>query len=84
LYRAECGTISPGGLYTPPASVPSPATVRVTVTSVADPTKLRSKSKALKTRILSTIRDIEDILVALEPLTVRVVVYVHLLQSLYR
>jgi len=39
---AACGTISGGGLYTPPASVPSPATLTVTVTSVADPTKTAS------------------------------------------
>jgi len=41
---ASCGTISSGGLYTPPASVPSPATLLVTVTSVADPTKSVSAS----------------------------------------
>jgi len=41
---AACGTISGDGLYTPPASVPSPATLRVTVTSVADPTKSASAS----------------------------------------
>ena len=41
---AACGTISSGGLYTPPASVPSPATLSVTVTSVADPTKSASAS----------------------------------------
>lgn len=44
---AACGTISAGGLYTPPASVPSPATLSVTVTSVADPTKSASASVAL-------------------------------------
>jgi hypothetical protein len=36
---AACGTISGGGLYTPPASLPSPATLNVKATSVADPTK---------------------------------------------
>jgi hypothetical protein len=41
---AACGTISGGGLYTAPASVPSPATFQVTVTSVADPTKSASAS----------------------------------------
>jgi hypothetical protein len=41
---ASCGTISSGGLYTSPASVPSPATFQVTVTSVADPTKSASAS----------------------------------------
>jgi hypothetical protein len=39
---AACGTISGGGLYTPPASVPSPAILSVKVTSVADPTKSAS------------------------------------------
>jgi hypothetical protein len=34
-----CGTISASGLYTAPAAVPSPATVTVTATSAADPTK---------------------------------------------
>jgi hypothetical protein len=41
---AACGTISGGGLYTPPASVPAPATLLVTVTSVANPTKSASAS----------------------------------------
>jgi hypothetical protein len=41
---AACGTISGGGLYTPPATVPSPATLLVTVTSVANPTKSASAS----------------------------------------
>jgi Immunoglobulin I-set domain/Heparinase II/III-like protein len=39
---AACGTISGGGLYTAPASVPSPATFSLTATSVADPTKSAS------------------------------------------
>jgi len=34
-----CGTINTSGFYTAPAVVPSPATVTVTATSVADPTK---------------------------------------------
>jgi hypothetical protein len=42
-----CGTISAGGLYTSPASVPSPATVSVIVSSVADPTKSASASITL-------------------------------------
>jgi hypothetical protein len=41
---AACGTISSGGLYTSPASMPSPATLQVTVTSVADHTKSASAS----------------------------------------
>lgn len=36
---STCGTVSSSGLYTAPASVPSPAQVYVTATSVADPTK---------------------------------------------
>jgi len=44
---AACGTISAGGLYTAPASVPSPATLSVTVISVADPTKSASASVTL-------------------------------------
>src|ERR1700720_3996154 len=44
---AACGTISGGGLYTPPANMPSPATLRVTGTSVADPTKSASANVTL-------------------------------------
>jgi hypothetical protein len=44
---AECGTISSGGLYLPPASVPAPAAVRVAVTSVADPSKSASATVAI-------------------------------------
>ena len=36
---AGCGTITNAGLYTAPASVPSPPTVTVKATSVADPSK---------------------------------------------
>jgi len=36
---AACGTISSTGLYTAPSSIPSPATVTVMATSVADSTK---------------------------------------------
>ena len=39
---AACGNISGAGVYTAPASVPSPATLNVTATSVADPTKSAS------------------------------------------
>jgi len=42
-----CGTISGGGLYTAPSSVPSPATLQLIVTSVADPTKTASASVTL-------------------------------------
>lgn len=44
---AACGTISGGGLYTAPASVPSPATLTVSATSVADPSKSASASIAV-------------------------------------
>jgi hypothetical protein len=44
---AACGTISGGGLYAAPSSVPSPATLQVIVTSVADPTKTASASVTL-------------------------------------
>jgi hypothetical protein len=37
-----CGTISVNGLYVPPSSVPSPGTVTVKATSMADPTKSAS------------------------------------------
>ena len=37
-----CGTISSNGLYTAPTAVPSSATVTITATSVADPTKSAS------------------------------------------
>ena len=39
-----CGTISLNGLYIPAASLPSPATVTVKATSVADPTRSASAS----------------------------------------
>jgi hypothetical protein len=42
-----CGTISLNGLYVPPSSVPSPATVTVKATSVADPTKSASANVAI-------------------------------------
>lgn len=42
-----CGTISINGLYVPPSSVPSPATVTVKATSVADPTKSASANVAI-------------------------------------
>jgi len=44
---AACGMISAGGLYTSPLSVPSPATVTLKATSVADPTKSASASMTI-------------------------------------
>jgi hypothetical protein len=40
--NATVGTISTGGVYTVPATLPSPATVTVTATSVADSTRSAS------------------------------------------
>jgi N-acetylneuraminic acid mutarotase len=39
---ADCGTISDAGLYTAPIQVPSPPTIMITATSVADPHKSAS------------------------------------------
>ncbi len=36
---AACGTVNSSGFYTAPAAAPSPATVTITATSVADPAK---------------------------------------------
>jgi len=41
---SSCGSISDGGLYTAPSSVPTPATVTVTAVSAADPKKTGSAS----------------------------------------
>ncbi len=41
---SSCGTVSTSGLYTAPRSVPNPAVVAVTATSVADPSKSASAS----------------------------------------
>ncbi len=57
---ASCGTISSSGLYTAPASVPSPAQVTVTATSVADTTKSAS----------ATVTVIPPVAVTISPKTV--------------
>lgn len=44
---AACGTITTGGLFTAPSTLPSPAEVFVTATSVADPTKSATASVSL-------------------------------------
>jgi hypothetical protein len=44
---AACGTISSSGVYTAPSVAPSPATVRITATPAADPTKAASISVAI-------------------------------------
>jgi len=48
---AACGTISPGGLYTAPSFAPSPASVQITATPLADP----SKATAVSVTIISSI-----------------------------
>jgi hypothetical protein len=45
--NATVGTISSSGLYTAPATVPSPATIMVTAVSQADPTKSASAQVAI-------------------------------------
>ena len=53
---AACGTLSNTGLYTAPESVPSPATVTVTATSVADPFKSASATVTiLDTAVIVTL-----------------------------
>jgi len=42
-----CGTIASNGLYTAPATVPSPPSITVTATSVADPSKYGTASVTL-------------------------------------
>ena len=44
----SCGTINSAGLYTAPATVPSPALATVTATSVADSTKSASASVVIQ------------------------------------
>ena len=48
------GTVSSGGLYTAPATVPSPATVSVTAVSVADPSKSATASVTIGGTIPAT------------------------------
>ena len=53
--EAACGTVSPNGLYFAPPSVPSPAQVFITVTSVVDPTKSDSAALTVLSPISVTI-----------------------------
>ncbi len=48
---AACGTISSAGLYTAPSFPPAPATVQITATPLADP----SKATAVSVTIVSTV-----------------------------
>jgi aryl-phospho-beta-D-glucosidase BglC (GH1 family) len=47
-----CGTISSSALYTAPTAVPSPATVAVTATSVADKTKSASATVTIAANVV--------------------------------
>jgi len=60
---ASCGTITSAGLYTAPASVPSPAQVLVAAKSVADPTKTST----------ATVTIVPPVSVAVSPAAVQVV-----------
>ncbi len=44
---AQCGTISPGGVYAAPAVPPSPATVQIIATPQADPSRAASASVSI-------------------------------------
>ena len=77
---AACGTISGGGLYTAPMTVPSPATLNVTATSMR---KYRRRNK-LKSKVLSTIRGSLAVLGALEMLMLRVFAFAALTYLLFR
>jgi hypothetical protein len=48
---ASAGTITPAGVYTAPGDLPSPATVQVTATSHADPTKSDTATAAITSDI---------------------------------
>jgi hypothetical protein len=53
-----CGTINPDGLYTAPASVPSPETVTVTVTSQVDPSKTATSVVTLRSSSLGKLNGV--------------------------
>jgi hypothetical protein len=60
---SACGTISPSGLYTAPGTVPDPAQVTVTVTSLADSTKSAS----------ATVTILPPVVLSISPTTAQVV-----------
>jgi hypothetical protein len=64
---AACGSVSSTGFYTAPSSVPSPAQVTVTATSVADPTKSSS----------AVVTIIAPVAVTISPTTVQLVAGSH-------
>ena len=49
-----CGTFTSSGLYTAPAAAPSPATVTITATSVADPTQSASSTVIIVPTVAAT------------------------------
>jgi len=49
--NAAVGSISPGGVYTAPADLPSPAAVQITATSQADTTKSGSATETVQSDI---------------------------------
>jgi hypothetical protein len=51
---AACGTISTSGVYTAPSTVPNPAQVSVTATSVAAPTKSASAAVTINSGLVVT------------------------------
>jgi len=61
---ASCGVLSSAGLYTAPASVPTPAQVTVKAASVADPTSFRT----------STVTIVPQVFVSVSPTTAELVV----------
>jgi hypothetical protein len=75
---AACGTISVGGLYTAPASVPSPATFQVTVTSMAKYGKKTIQSIENAERI--SLRALE----AADRISFRLFLYALVLWHIYR
>uniref|UniRef100_A0A372ITP8 Ig-like domain-containing protein n=2 Tax=Paracidobacterium acidisoli TaxID=2303751 RepID=A0A372ITP8_9BACT len=52
---SACGTITTGGLYTAPSTLPNPSLVNVTATSVADPTKSSTATVVLEQQVAVTI-----------------------------
>jgi hypothetical protein len=57
---AQLGTISSAGLYTAPVDLPPSATIQVTATSVADPTKSSTASVTIASDIAVTISPVSS------------------------
>lgn len=52
---AACGTISSSGVYTAPSLPPAPATVQITATPLADPSKAASVSVAIVSTVVVSV-----------------------------